>query len=136
MNMNTVFIRAAIATAFVGLSFTAVRVPQAAAQDAVSVSVDARAPLQVTLLPMVTVVASAGNPEALGTAHLANDEALSVTLMPTVSVNTRAPALASTPPSANTTRVVAVDSAVSGLPRIDVERVDAAPTLRARVLPR
>lgn len=136
MNMNTVFIRAAIATAFVGLSFTAVRMPKAAAQDVVSMSVDARAPLQATLLPMINVVTSASNPDALGTTRIANDGPLSVTLMPTVSVNARAPALASTPPSVNTARIVAVDSAVSGLPRVDVERVDATPALHARVLPR
>lgn len=137
MNMNIVFIRAAIATAFVGFGLTALHAPPAAAdQDVVSMSVDGRAPLQATLLPMLTVVASADNPEALGTVHIANDKALSVTLMPTVSVNTRAPALASTPSSANTPRVVAIDSAVPGLPRIDVERVDATPALRARVMPR
>ncbi|MEO7326172.1 MAG: hypothetical protein ABIW82_15205 [Dokdonella sp.] len=137
MSMNTVFIRAAIATAFVGFGVSAIHVPQAAAaQDVVSMSVDARAPLQATLLPTLSIVANAANPEALGTARIVNDEVLSVTLMPTVYVSTRAQAFASALSPADTSRVVAVDVAVPGLPRIDVERADATPALRARVMPR
>ncbi|MEO6687578.1 MAG: hypothetical protein ABIS07_03120 [Dokdonella sp.] len=137
MNMNTVFIRAALATAIVGFGATAIHVPHAAAaQDVASMSVDARAPLQATLLPMLSIVANAGNPDALGAAHIADGEALSVTLMPTVYVSTRTPALASTLSPAQAVRVVAVDAAAPGLPRIDAERSEVTPTLRARVMPR
>jgi hypothetical protein len=136
MNMNTVFIRAAIAASFVGFGATAIHVPHAAAaQDVVSMSIDARAPLQVTLLPMLSVVADANDPQARSTARIANDEALSVTLMPTVYVHARMPALAAATVPANAVSV-AIDAAVSGLPRIDVERADATPALRARVMPR
>ncbi|MEO5624439.1 MAG: hypothetical protein ABIQ70_00345 [Dokdonella sp.] len=137
MNMNTVFIRAAIATAFVGFGIAAMHVPHAAAaQDVVSMSVDARAPLQVTLLPTLSVVADANRPEAPGTARIASDEPLSVTLMPTVYVSAHAPALAAMLPRVDPTRVVAVDAAPSGLPHIDVERANTAAALRARVMPR
>ncbi|MEO5560287.1 MAG: hypothetical protein ABIO49_10445 [Dokdonella sp.] len=137
MNMKPVFIRAAIATAFVGFGVTAIDVPHvAAAQDAVSIAVDARAPLQATLLPTLSIFASAANPAALGTARIANDEPLSVALMPTVYVNARAPALAATTASADVARFAAADAALPGLPRIDIERADATPVLRARVMPR
>ena len=137
MNLKPVFIRAAVATAFVGFGVTAIDVPHAAAaRDVVSTAVDARAPLQATLLPMLSVSASAANPAALGTARIANDEALSVTLMPTVYVNTRAPTLAVITAPVEATRVVAVDVAVPELPRVDIDRVDATPVLHARVMPR
>lgn len=137
MNMKPVFIRAAIATAFVGFGVTAIDVPHAAAaRDVVSSAVDARAPLQATLLPMLSVFASAANPAALDRARIANDEVLSVTLMPTVYVNTRAPTLAAKTARVDAARVAAADAAVPGLPRIDIERADATPVLRARVMPR
>jgi hypothetical protein len=137
MNMNTVFIRAAIATAFVGLGFTSVHVPQAsAAQDAVSMSVDARAPMHATLLPTISVNGDAGNPDGVGASRVEAGEALSVTLLPTVYVTARLQALVATLHPSNAMPVVAVDYAVPQLPRVSAAHDNATPALRARVMPR
>lgn len=61
-----------------------------------TMTVDARAPLQATLLPTVTVIASTTHPDGDATFHVAATQALAVTLMPTVRVTARGAALAVT----------------------------------------
>ena len=67
MNMNTVFIRAAIATAMVGVGLASFDVPHATARETSAISIDATAPLQATLLPTITVVGSSSHPDASAT---------------------------------------------------------------------
>lgn len=141
MNMNTVFIRAAIATAFVGLGLTSVHVPDAVAAHAdVTLSVDARAPLHATLLPMLSVVADVANPDAPATMRMAGDDALPVTLMPTVYVSAQASLLASMQHPQDALAMAAAEAAASGL-RLEAERAhagstDATPALRVSAMPR
>ena len=61
----------------------------AACAHAATMSVDARAPIQATLLPEVTVFASSARPEAASTMRVAATKPLNVTLLPTVRVNQR-----------------------------------------------
>ena len=138
MNMNTVFIRAAIATAFVGLGFTSVHVPDAVAAGAgVTMSVDARAPLHATLLPMLSVIADIANPDAPATTRMAGDEALSVTLMPTVYVSAQTPELAAIQQVQDAFVMAAAKAEAASL-RMEAARprVDAAPALRTDAMPR
>lgn len=117
-----------------------------AAQDAVTMSVDAAAPVQATLLPEVTVFASQARPAAAATMRVAATAPLRVTLLPTVRVNARAPqqlAVVTLP----TVRVVAqADSAAvdalayhgdeRNLPRVEGGAVSArVPTFRASLMP-
>ena len=142
MNMNTVFIRAAIATAFVGLGFTSVHVPNAVAAPAdVTMSVDARAPLHATLLPMLSVFANTGNPDAPATTRIANDDALSVTLMPTVYVSAQAPQLAAARQVQDVVAMAAATRLEAASLRMDatsqgVDHAEAAPALRVDAMPR
>lgn len=83
--MNTRFINnrsmcAALALVFAGT---------AACANAATMSVDPGAPIQATLLPEVTVVASSFRPDAAPTMRVAATAPLNVTLMPTVRVNQR-----------------------------------------------
>ena len=84
MKTRTPLIRAALAMAMVGSAFALERVP--AAQPGVRVSVDANAPLHATLLPELSVGASASDPDRAVATKLATTTALPVTLMPTVHV--------------------------------------------------
>jgi hypothetical protein len=137
VNMNTVFIRAAIATAFVGLGFASVHAPRAAAAHAaVTMSVDARAPLHATLLPAISVFADARNPDAPVASRVTGGEALPVTLMPTVYVSTQRPGLAEALRPQDAIQFVADDEAAPELPRIDAARTDAPLVLRAHAMPR
>jgi hypothetical protein len=76
------------ATAAAGL-FALATAAGAAAQPTpgTTVEVEARAPLQATLLPAVRVTASRGRPDALAQVSIASDAPQQVTLMPTVRVN-------------------------------------------------
>ena len=102
MKTRTPLIRAALAMAMVGSAFMIERVPAAgapgasahfphpygsqAAQPSVRMSVDANAPLHATLLPELSVTASASNTDRAVATKLATTAALPVTLMPTVHV--------------------------------------------------
>lgn len=89
MNINTVYVRAAMAAAMLG-GFIAVHAPAVlAAPDRSGMSIQARAPLQATLLPTVTVVANAAHAADAGF-HVAAGSALPVTLLPTVYVTASA----------------------------------------------
>ena len=57
------------------------------------------APLQATLLPVVSVVADANDPEGAASLHVAATEALPVTLLPTVFVTARVSDIAATMPA-------------------------------------
>jgi hypothetical protein len=120
MNTRTPLIRAAVATALAGGVFLVSQVPQAiAAQASQTMSVEARAPLQATLLPVVSVVADATHPDGVTWMQIASTEALPVTLMPTVFVTARADSLAETMPSsvraAVDTRLATADKATLSL---------------------
>ena len=86
MNMQTIFIRAAIAAVFFG---GYIAVSHTAHAQASTMSLEARAPLHATLLPVVTVVASAAQADA-SQFRVAAGESLPVTLLPTVYVTARA----------------------------------------------
>ena len=102
MKTRTPLIRAALAMAMVGSAFALERVPAAGApgasahflhpcgteatQAGVRMSVDANAPLHATLLPELSVSASASEPDRAVAPKLAAGAALPVTLMPTVHV--------------------------------------------------
>lgn len=77
--MNTRLICSALALVFAG----------AACANAATMSVDAGAPIQATLLPEVTIVASSARPDVEPTMRIAATAPLSVTLMPTVRVHQR-----------------------------------------------
>lgn len=81
--MNTRMLRSALTLALIAGA--------AAHANAATLSVDAGAPIQATLLPEVTVVASSARPYQEPTLHVAATAPLSVTLLPTVHVNARAP---------------------------------------------
>ena len=85
MKTRTPLIRAALAVAMVGSAFAIERVPHAAG-TAAGVTIEARAPLHATLLPELSVVASASDPDLAVATNLAVTAALPVTLMPTVHV--------------------------------------------------
>jgi hypothetical protein len=85
MKTRTPLIRAALAMAMIGSAFALERVPQAA-QPGVSMSVEANAPLHATLLPELSVGASASDEDLVVASKLAAGAALPVTLMPTVHV--------------------------------------------------
>ena len=85
MRTRTPLIRAALAMAMVGSAFALERVPEAA-QPGVRMSVDANAPLHATLLPELSVSASASDTDRAVATKLATTAALPVTLMPTVHV--------------------------------------------------
>jgi hypothetical protein len=76
------------ATAAAGL-FALATATGAAAQPTAgtTVEVEARAPLQATLLPAVRVTASRSRPDALAQVSIATGAPQQVTLMPTVRVN-------------------------------------------------
>lgn len=142
--MNTRFInRRSMGTAL-ALAFLATT----AGANAATMSVDAGAPIQATLLPEVTVFASSASPEAASTMRVAATKPLSVTLLPTVRVNQRVSeglAMVTLP----TVRVVAQaedamddalahqsEHAYSRLPSVDAEPT-MAPTagVRAGLMP-
>ena len=101
MNIRIPLIRAAVATALAAGAFMLSQTPQAtAAADPVTMSVDARAPLQATLLPVVSVVADANEPDGAASLHVAATDALPVTLMPTVYVTARVSDIAAAMPTA------------------------------------
>jgi hypothetical protein len=85
MKTRTPLIRAALAMAMVGSAFALERVPQAA-QPGAGMSVEATAPLHATLLPELSVSASATVADRPVVSTLATGAALPVTLMPTVHV--------------------------------------------------
>jgi hypothetical protein len=85
MKTRTPLIRAALAMAMVGSAFAIERVPHAA-QLGAGMSVETTAPLHATLLPELSVSASASDPDLVVATKLAADAALPVTLMPTVHV--------------------------------------------------
>jgi hypothetical protein len=83
MNLRTPLIRAGVAALLVGAAFTLERVPVANASPTASsaspaFSIDADAPVRVTLLPEVHVTASG--------ARVADEAPLVATLLPTVHV--------------------------------------------------
>ncbi|MFC4818907.1 hypothetical protein [Dokdonella ginsengisoli] len=80
--MNTRMLRSALTLALIAGA--------AAHANAATMSVDAGAPIQATLLPEVTVVASSSRPYQEPTLRVAATAPLSVTLLPTVHVNARA----------------------------------------------
>ncbi|GAA0710967.1 hypothetical protein [Dokdonella soli] len=97
MNIRTVFIRAAIAAVLLGGFVAITHAPHAlAAQDSVTMSVDARAPLHASLLPTVSVVAAATDATATTLLRVAAVESLPVTLLPTVHVTAHVSAFITT----------------------------------------
>jgi len=153
MNTRTPLIRAALATAFVGcaLIFTHLS-PASPAHASETMSVDTRAPLHATLLPVVSVFAEATHPGGIVAMRIAATEALPVTLLPTLYVTARSADFSAAPPmrvAAATQRVraqnpidmrvVADDDGARTLTRADAVRaklVDGAPALRTCMLPR
>jgi hypothetical protein len=133
MNMNTVFIRAAIATAMVGVGLASFDVPHAIAQDP-SMSVETRAPLHATLLPTVTVVGDMRNVDADTSAIVASNHSLPVTLMPTVYVHASVAELGARESDAIAARIEA--AVLPTLPPIEVESASAPRVLRVRSMPR
>lgn len=138
--MNTRLLRSALTLAFVAGA--------AAHANAATMSVDAGAPIQATLLPEVTIVASRARPDLEPTMHVAATSPLGVTLLPTVRVTARAQEELATV-VLPTVRVVAQaaetvpDEALAyqggsarGLPRVDAG-ASAAPAagFRARLMP-
>jgi len=137
MNMNTVFIRAAIATAMVGIGLASFDVPHATARETSAMSVDATAPLQATLLPTVTVVGSASHPDASHTMSVGRDDALSVTLMPTVRIRASITHLvAMQPAQGSAPRVASVVTTLPVLAPVEVARSAAPLVVRVRSMPR
>ncbi len=146
MNTRTPLIRAALAATLVGAAFTftqtATVIP---ANAAVSMSVDARAPLHATLLPVVSVFADATDPDGIVAMRIAATEALPVTLLPTVYVSarledfTRVAFAARYAQAHRTTQANVAPSHASAFTHDDAARVelaDVAPALRMRKLPR
>lgn len=142
MNIRTVFIRAAIATAMCGFTLAFAEAPNAApAQEGVTMSVDARAPLHAVLLPTLDVIAGVERSEAQALARIAAATSLPVTLLPTVHVNARwsAFAMAVTPRHervAIAAHAFATDAAHEGSGIEESGRGVAKPAMRAAVLPR
>jgi hypothetical protein len=137
MNLNTVFIRAAIATAMVGVGLASFDVPHATATETSAMSIDARAPLQATLLPTVTVVGSASQPDTQATMTVASEDALSVTLMPTVRVRASINHLVAMQPAQG--GAPHVESVMTTLPvfaPVEVARSVAPLVVRVRSMPR
>ena len=85
MNIRTPLIRAALAAAMIGGAFTFGESSIATASPA-SMSIDSSAPVHATLMPELSVVGHAGNPDGDVVSHIAANGALPVTLMPTVHV--------------------------------------------------
>lgn len=138
--MKTRLLRSALILAFVAGA--------AAHANAASMSVDAATPIQATLLPEVTVVASSARPDLEPTLRIAATAPLAVTLLPTVRVTERAPEDLAATVVLPTVRVVAQDAAtpeealayqgagVHALPRVDAGATIApAPGFRARLMP-
>ena len=129
MNTRTPLIRAVLAAALAGSAFMLVHSWHAVpAVAAVSMSVEARAPMHAILLPTVSVVASAGNPDQIVAMRIGSSAPLPVTLMPTVSASARLEDFAATStPKTFLTRD-------EGATRVELAAM--APALRARGLPR
>jgi hypothetical protein len=136
MNMNTVFIRAAIATAMVGVGLASFDVPQAAAQDASAMSVETRAPLHATLLPTVTVVGNTRSADVDTSATVASNDALPVTLMPTVYVRASLTQLIARESNAIAARAEAAAIVLPSFAPIEVDSATAPLVLRVRSMPR
>ena len=99
MKTRTPLIRAALATAFVGGLFAILHgAPAVPASE--SMTVEAGAPLDATLLPIVSVYAYATNPDGIVAMRIAATEALPVTLLPTVHVRLSLSELAAAAPVA------------------------------------
>ncbi len=150
MNIRIPLTRAAVATALAATAFAWVHTsPTVPAHAAVSMSLDARAPLHVTLLPVVSVLSDAGQPDDVVTMPMAAPEPLPVTLLPTVHVSALAANFSATPalvaavtPRTRTTPSVETQSVAQDAgTRVRAEvapmkLADAAPALRTRMLPR
>ncbi|MEO7062167.1 MAG: hypothetical protein ABI082_00135 [Dokdonella sp.] len=123
MNTRTPLMRAAIVIALAAATFAFVHTsPTLPAHTAVSMSLDARAPMHATLLPVVSVYADPSNPGEIVAMSIAASEALPVTLLPTVYIGAHVENFAATPtPAAHSARA---------------EFADATPALRTRLLPR
>lgn len=123
MNTRTPLIRATVVTALAAVAFAFVHSsPRLPARTAVSMSIDARAPLQAILLPVVSVFADSSNSGEIVAMRVAASEALPVTLLPTVYIGAHVEDFAATPkPAAHSRRA---------------EFADATPVLRTRLLPR
>lgn len=100
MNIRTPMIRAAVATALAAGAFMLSQTPPAtAAEDSSTMSVDTRAPLHATLLPTVSVIADANDPDGVAGMRIAATDSLPVTLLPTVFVTARVSDIAAAMPS-------------------------------------
>ncbi len=82
MNTRYSFRRACTLVAVVAIAATTAHADAAES----TMSIDTRAPLAVTLLPTVSIVADASNPDAVARWHVADEAPLRMTLMPTVRV--------------------------------------------------
>ncbi len=111
MNTRYSFRRACTLIAIVAIAATTAHADAAES----SMSIDTRAPLSVTLLPTVSVVADAANPDALARLHVGAEAPLHVTLMPTVRVTAQAEPLALT--ALPTVRVTATASEIAAAAR-------------------
>jgi hypothetical protein len=145
MNTRISLTRIATAAALAGCAFAGVHAPRATAQDDVTMSVDAGAPLSATLLPQVTITASARHPGAEPRLTVADDEPLPVTLLPTVRVNARLADLTTLLPvvrvfaqapsaPSDEARMVAADEA-DALPRLESDG-ERTSSVRGRLMPR
>ena len=90
MNTQLSFLRNAMALTLVAFAATQAD----AAQDAVTMTVDATAPLHATLLPTVSITGDSANPYAEPRMRVAGTAPLGVTLLPTVRVTSSMPELA------------------------------------------
>lgn len=149
MTTRISMIRAAAATALAGAVFAFAHVqPALPPHSAVSVSIDAHAPLHATLLPIVSVFADATQPDGAATVRIAATRPLSVTLLPTVRVSLHVTTASTTPtivaarapraqePDANADAGNGNDHGIPATAMVaPIKLADAAPALRARLLP-
>ena len=111
MNTRYSFRRACTLVAVVAIAATTAHADAAES----TMSIDTRAPLAVTLLPTVSIVADASNPDAVARWHVADEAPLRMTLMPTVRVSAQAAPLALT--HLPTVRVTATESEIAAATR-------------------
>lgn len=136
MNMTTIFIRAAIATAMVGAGLASFDSPQATARDAEVMGIQARAPLHATLLPTVTVFGDARGADLESSATVAGSEPLPVTLMPTVTVRASLAQFRDRESVAIAARIETAAVAWPSFSPAERDSASARRVVRARVMPR
>ncbi|MEO7432935.1 MAG: hypothetical protein ABIR62_13120 [Dokdonella sp.] len=136
MNMTTVFIRAAIATAMVGAGLASFDAPKATARDADAMAIQTRAPLHATLLPTVTVFGDARGADLESSAQVTARAPLPVTLLPTVYVRASLAQSGVRESDAIAARTEPAAVAWPSFAPVERDSASAGRVLRARVMPR